>query len=543
MGTLNNYMEGETGGMPNGYGQAGYGGLLDNPMLQIGLGLLANNNSANFSQNLGKGALQGLQNLQQSRQQGLEQRYRQDMLKRQAEQLEIERKKALREETDYNNQNSAIEAMVKQSPEQANAIRLDPKGAMKMLNPALNSVDPYNNLIYDKNGNAFLHNLRENDPTKALQPISINGAPLVGAKWSPELGYNMARQQARGEGSNKLTDKFPGVVTTETIGADSINQGNNPMPQQSPPRTQLRQPTPQGFPVISPPQQQQMDAKRKQILMQELQAEQQSLQSAADPAQQQAHQRNIQLLNGELGLAQPRLMANSSGISGIKVPTETEKALTKKQGESNIDLAMKPKIAEAESAATEKGKLVGKDSGASITRQDALTSVSRANALLDAGIYTGGYANLRSNAAKYTPFADKKRLSNTQEFLSEIGNTVVPRLQEFGGNDSNEEMRYLKGIMGGDITAEPAALKSVLKNVEDKIKRGIERSKNGINPDGTPKDSSILPRDAKMPSAPMPTGQKFDAMPRPDRYKGKTMRDDSTGKRYQSNGLQWKEVR
>ena len=56
-----------------------------------------------------------------------------------------------------------------------------------------------------------------------------------------------------------------------------------------------------------------------------------------------------------------------------------------------------------------------------------------------------------------------------------------------------------------------------------------------------PKDNgqnNIMPPDEKMP-----TGQKFDAMPRPDRYKGKTMRDDSTGKRYQSNGLQWKEVR
>lgn len=55
-------LSGETYGMPN---VMQVGGLLSNPALQIGLGILANNNSKNFGQVLGRGALQGIGNLQQ----------------------------------------------------------------------------------------------------------------------------------------------------------------------------------------------------------------------------------------------------------------------------------------------------------------------------------------------------------------------------------------------------------------------------------------------------------------------------------------------
>ena len=80
-------------------------------------------------------------------------------------------------------------------------------------------------------------------------------------------------------------------------------------------------------------------------------------------------------------------------------------------------------------------------------------------------------------AAKYTLGAagSAKKVQNTEEFMSYIGNTVVPRLQEFGGNDSVEELKYLQRIMGGDQRLEPRSLENILNSAEKKIKRGIER--------------------------------------------------------------------
>lgn len=68
MGILDNFMPGETGGM-----SSGVQGLLANPMLQIGLGILANNTGhyGALGPAIGLGAQQGFSNLQ--RQQSLQQ--------------------------------------------------------------------------------------------------------------------------------------------------------------------------------------------------------------------------------------------------------------------------------------------------------------------------------------------------------------------------------------------------------------------------------------------------------------------------------------
>jgi hypothetical protein len=127
------------------------------------------------------------------------------------------------------------------------------------------------------------------------------------------------------------------------------------------------------------------------------------------------------------------------------------------------------------------GTAQGKGAGEAVANiqagHDALTSVRDAVGMLDKGIYAGGYGPLQEGTAKYTMGAvgSKERVANTEEFRSHIGNTVVPRLKEFGGNDSNEEMKYLEKIMAGDTTLEPRAIRRILKSTEAKIKAGIER--------------------------------------------------------------------
>lgn len=139
-------------------------------------------------------------------------------------------------------------------------------------------------------------------------------------------------------------------------------------------------------------------------------------------------------------------------IGGIRVDTgKAGEAAGKKIGEELIDV---------------KGK------------QAALDSISDAKRLLGPngqGIYAGAYSDFQKGAAKYLNLGSKDKVARTEEFVAYIGETVVPRLKEFGGNDSEQELKYLNDIMGGNIKMEPKALVRILTTAERKINRGIER--------------------------------------------------------------------
>lgn len=135
-------------------------------------------------------------------------------------------------------------------------------------------------------------------------------------------------------------------------------------------------------------------------------------------------------------------------------------------------------------AAESEGKVLGEKRGNMGATENALSAVRNAKGLLDAGVYTGSWGPIVKGVSKWTPGMDKTKAANTEQFISEVGNTVIPRLKEFGGNDSNEEMRYLKMIQGGDITFEKEALKKILADVEKKIQRGIDRTNQGLTADG-----------------------------------------------------------
>ena len=166
------------------------------------------------------------------------------------------------------------------------------------------------------------------------------------------------------------------------------------------------------------------------------------------------------------------------GIYAFDTRTKTMTKMSNADGSPIIGSASDVSLKKEIQSASEEGKLLGKDKGNIASKEDAMFSLQNAKKLLDEGIYTGGYADVQSGADKYNPMADKKKLERTQAFTAEIGNVVIPRLQEFGGNDSNEELRYLKGIMGGDITVGKGALEKVLKSSEEKIQRGIDRAKS-----------------------------------------------------------------
>lgn len=140
-----------------------------------------------------------------------------------------------------------------------------------------------------------------------------------------------------------------------------------------------------------------------------------------------------------------------------------------------VGSASDPNLQRDIAGAKEIGKSVGEQVGMIGGKYDALDSVKDAKAMLEKGIYSGYWAETQSMLAKATPGIDKTRAANTEQFIAYIGNTVVPRLKEFGGNDSNEEMRYLQGIMGGNIKMEEGAIRKILESSERKIKAGIDR--------------------------------------------------------------------
>lgn len=135
-------------------------------------------------------------------------------------------------------------------------------------------------------------------------------------------------------------------------------------------------------------------------------------------------------------------------------------------------------------AAEGEGKAIGEERGLLPNQKEALISVQTAKQMISEGIYSGGYAKLKMGAAKFTPGVDTVKASRTEQFIAHVGNTVVPRLKEFGGSDTVEEMNYLKQIMGGNITLEESALKSLMDQIEARIQRGINRVNRGLTPDG-----------------------------------------------------------
>jgi hypothetical protein len=153
---------------------------------------------------------------------------------------------------------------------------------------------------------------------------------------------------------------------------------------------------------------------------------------------------------------------------------------------------------QAESSGAEGGKAVGKDIAQIQGKEDALTAVRSALDLVKSGIYSGGYGPMQEAVAKYTPIGSKARLQNTEQFRATIGEVVIPRLQEFGGNDSNEELKYLRSIVGGETTFERETLKRVLESAERKIQRGIKRVQEQQK---AVQEGKPLPTDVATPAA------------------------------------------
>ena len=130
-----------------------------------------------------------------------------------------------------------------------------------------------------------------------------------------------------------------------------------------------------------------------------------------------------------------------------------------------------------ENAAKKEGTDIGQQMAGIEGKYTAIDAITGARNMLDKGIYAGYWGGPRMAATKMSAglIGDKEKVVNTERFRAYVGDIVIPRLQEFGGNDSVEELNYLRQVMAGDLQMEPESLGAILDSAETKIKRGIER--------------------------------------------------------------------
>jgi hypothetical protein len=144
-----------------------------------------------------------------------------------------------------------------------------------------------------------------------------------------------------------------------------------------------------------------------------------------------------------------------------------------KKGAGNVSIGAI--TVDSGAASKEAGKIIGANV-ANVEQQYSLqTAYKDAIGLLDKGIYGGAFGPEKQFVAKYTGVGDPKKVQNTEVFMANIGEIVIPRLQQFGGNDSNEELKYLQNVVAGNQRLEPESMKRILNSAEKKVQKNIER--------------------------------------------------------------------
>jgi hypothetical protein len=151
-------------------------------------------------------------------------------------------------------------------------------------------------------------------------------------------------------------------------------------------------------------------------------------------------------------------------------------------------------------AAKKAGEVIGTNL-ANIESQFSLkTAFDDAIKIVNQGIYAGAYGPEKQFVAKFTGIGSPQKVENTEVFMANIGEIVIPRLQQFGGNDSNEELKYLQKVVAGDLRMEPKAMLRVLESAERKTRNNIERIQKQVSSAGKNEPLSTAPINAPLGS-------------------------------------------
>ena len=151
-------------------------------------------------------------------------------------------------------------------------------------------------------------------------------------------------------------------------------------------------------------------------------------------------------------------------------------------------------------ASKEASKIIGQNV-ANVEQQFSLkTAFDDAIKLVNQGIYAGAYGPEKQFVAKFAGIGSPQKVENTEVFMSNIGEIVIPRLQQFGGNDSNEELKYLQKVVAGELRMEPKAMLRVLESAEKKTRNNIERLQKQVSTSGKGEPLPVTPMNAPLGS-------------------------------------------
>ena len=181
----------------------------------------------------------------------------------------------------------------------------------------------------------------------------------------------------------------------------------------------------------------------------------------------------------------------------------TSKAKGAAKGTGNVTIGnISVDTGEAAKAAA---KVIGANLANVESQYSLQTAFKDAIGLIDQGIYGGAYGPEKQFVAKFAGIGNKKKVENTEVFLANVGEIVIPRLQQFGGNDSNEELKYLQKVVAGDQRLEPAAMRRILISAEKKVQNNIQRLLKQAESGQT---GAALPTAPVTPAAPTPAPTK-----------------------------------
>lgn len=150
---------------------------------------------------------------------------------------------------------------------------------------------------------------------------------------------------------------------------------------------------------------------------------------------------------------------------------------TDSKGNPVVGTSSDPTAQGAIAGAKAHGAAVGKDVASAGNLADSEVAISNASKILDKGIYSGAWGPTQKELVKRFPGADKTTASNTEEFISYVGNVVIPMMKDLGGSDTVEELNYMKSLVAGDITMEKSAIRNVLAETKKKIEARQARLK------------------------------------------------------------------
>lgn len=409
----NNFMPGEMSGIPQHPDRIN--GLLSNPFLQIGLGILANNqgNYGRLAPAIGKGALYGMQQLQAQKQFEIEQKQMEAMQKfRDAQVKQIER-----ETQSEARKQSALDNLIKSNPQLADLAVLDQKAFIKAAYPQAGSeADPYYQAVPTNQGLA-----RFNARTGQLELITdTSGKPYVKSADDPLIRGAVKDAEARSSANYKVNTDIPGNVLTDTQVSDMARGGL--------PTNNFSTPYPVTFGAPG----------TTKTDMQEGVTGEQSIQ-LRDPAN-------------------PR---RPSGL-GVRIPTPEQQAALTEQAKSSVELRMKPAIESATVSARQTAESEAKrdsnmrglgsiiDEARGVLQGKVKPTSSALGSIADA---VGGAAGLNVRGAAE---ADQ---------LKAIGGALVAKMPRMEGPQSNFDVQNYQR-MAGDVGNERLPIERRLKALD-----------------------------------------------------------------------------